>query len=92
MIPFSILLHTLSYPTFIQFLINFITLMNKHSIGEVRKERYNRLKANTMTIDSNRSILPDIQRHSTISDRSKNFNKYYITPALRYKRKINNPQ
>jgi hypothetical protein len=46
----------------------------------------------TLTIDSKRSILPEIRNHSSLADRNKDFNKYYISPALRYKAKISNPK
>jgi hypothetical protein len=73
--------------------INFISHMNKlrRSI-EHKKSPSSHRDYRTMTIDPKPTKLPEIRNVSSITARNKDFNKYYINPALRYKSKVCNPK
>lgn len=66
--------------------------MDKNSHTERRKTKSLRVPRSAGTIDAGGAVLPEIRNHSTISERKKDFNRYYIAPALRYKPKIDNPK
>lgn len=59
---------------------------------ERKKSKSPKNTSHTLTIEPNRTTLPEIRNHSSITERSKDFNKYYISPPLRYKPKIENPK
>lgn len=57
-----------------------------------RKTRSLRVAHQAATLNPYLNRLPDIRGSNTSSERRKDFNKYYIAPALRYKPKVGNPK
>lgn len=59
---------------------------------EQKKSASSHREYRTMTIDPKPNKLPEIRKVSSGSGRNRDFNKYYISPALRYKSKVCNPK